>query len=321
MMRKRSFWLVALALAMLLTCTACGKKKAADADAALDTKQEQTVDSNTGDTARTEDKKDGTAAGDKTDAKTDTTDTKTNTKTDAANAGQTAADEAKKLEEQKRLEEQKKQEEQKRLEEQKKQEEQKRLDEEKKKQDEQKKQPEQVIDPDTGKDKYETDPVPEGKPTPSEPQDTTVDETTKYTCTISISCGTILANWDAWDEWDADTAAAKKPLVPSDGVILPSTTVTFSEGESVYDVLQRVCRENGIHMEASWTPMYNSAYVEGINNLYEFDVSQGSGWMYRVNGWFPNYGCSRYALQNGDVVEWLYTCDLGNDVGGGYAAG
>ena len=294
MMRKRSFWLVALALAILLTCTACGKKKAADGDAAPDTKQEQTVDSNTGDTARTEDKKDGTAAGDKTDAKTNT---------------KTAADEAKKLEEQKRLEEQKKQEEQKRLE------------EEKKKQDEQKKQPEQVIDPDTGKDKYQTDPVPEGKPTPSEPQDTTVDETTKYTCTISISCGTILANWDAWDEWDADTAAAKKPLVPSDGVILPSTTVTFSEGESVYDVLQRVCRENGIHMEASWTPMYNSAYVEGINNLYEFDVSQGSGWMYRVNGWFPNYGCSRYALQNGDVVEWLYTCDLGNDVGGGYAAG
>ena len=157
-----------LALAMLLTCTACGKKKAADSDAAPDTKQEQTVDSNTGDTARTEDKKDGTAAGDKTDAKTDTTDTKTNTKTDAANAGQTAADEAKKLEEQKRLEEQKKQEEQK------KHEEQKRLEEEKKKQDEQKKQPEQVIDPDTGKDKYETDPVPEGKPTPSEPQDTTV---------------------------------------------------------------------------------------------------------------------------------------------------
>ena len=294
MMRKRSLWLVALALTILLTCTACGKKKASDADAALDTKQEQTVDSKTGDTARTEDKKDGTAAGDKTDAKTDT---------------KTAADEAKKLEEQKRLEEQKKQEEQKRLE------------EEKKKQDEQKKQPEQVIDPDTGKDKYQTDPVPEGKPTPSEPQDTTVDETTKYTCTISISCGTILANWDAWDEWDADTAAAKKPLVPSDGVILPSTTVTFSEGESVYDVLQRVCRENGIHMEASWTPLYNSAYVEGINNLYEFDVSQGSGWMYRVNGWFPNYGCSRYALQNGDVVEWLYTCDLGNDVGGGYAAG
>ena len=163
--------------------------------------------------------------------------------------------------------------------------------------------------------------MPEGKPAPSEPQDTTVDQTTTYTCTISISCDTILNNWDAWDEWDAETAAAKKPLVPANGVILSATTASFSEGESVYDVLQRVCRENGIHMEASWTPMYNSAYVEGINNLYEFDVSQGSGWMYRVNGWFPNYGCSRYALQNGDVVEWVYTCDLGYDVGGGYVAG
>ena len=207
---------------------------------------------------------------------------------------QKAEDEAKKAEEEaKKLEEQKKQEEQ----------------------------PKQEIDPDTGKDKYQTDPVPEGKPAPSEPQDTTVDQTTTYTCTISISCDTILNNWDAWDEWDAETAAAKKPLVPADGVILSATTASFSEGESVYDVLQRVCRENGIHMEASWTPMYNSAYVEGINNLYEFDVSQGSGWMYRVNGWFPNYGCSRYALQNGDVVEWVYTCDLGYDVGGGYVAG
>ena len=36
-----------------------------------------------------------------------------------------------------------------------------------------------------------------------------------------------------------------------------------------------------------------------------------------VNGWFPNYGCSRYQVQSGDVIEWLYTCDLGADVGGG----
>ncbi len=38
--------------------------------------------------------------------------------------------------------------------------------------------------------------------------------------------------------------------------------------------------------------------------------------MYKVNGWFPNYGCSRYQLKAGDEIEWVYTCDLGNDVGG-----
>ena len=164
---------------------------------------------------------------------------------------------------------------------------------------------------DTGnKDQYMTDPVPEGKPTPVEPEDTTVDNSTSYTCTFSISCATILNNWDKCDE-------SKKPLVPADGVILPSTTVPFSEGESVFDVLQRICRENRIHMESSWTPMYNSAYVEGIHNLYEFDVGSLSGWMYSVNGWFPNYGCSRYQVKDGDVVEWRYTCDFGYDLGSG----
>ncbi|MFZ2214944.1 MAG: DUF4430 domain-containing protein, partial [Ruminococcus bromii] len=43
--------------------------------------------------------------------------------------------------------------------------------------------------------------------------------------------------------------------------------------------------------------------------------------MYKVNEWFPNYGCSRYELKNGDDVVWCYTCDLGYDVGGGYATG
>ena len=132
------------------------------------------------------------------------------------------------------------------------------------------------------------------------------------TCTISISCSTILSNMDQCKE-------PKKEYVPDNGVILSTTTVTFTEGESVFDVLQRVCCDNGIQMEASRSPKYNSAYVEGIANLYEFDVGSGSGWMYKVNGWFPNYGCSGYTLSQGDAICWVYTCNLGDDVGGGYA--
>ena len=159
-----------------------------------------------------------------------------------------------------------------------------------------------------GKDKYETDPVPEGKPLPVEPENQEINNKKTYTCTFSIECSTILNNLK---DLDPD----KRELVPSNGVILAPTKVTFYEGESVFDVLQRVCKENGIHMESSWTPVYNSAYIEGIHNLYEFDCGELSGWMYRVNGWCPNYGCSRYQLVDGEVVEWRYTCDLGNDVG------
>lgn len=166
----------------------------------------------------------------------------------------------------------------------------------------------------TGQDKYKTDPVPAGKPMPVEPEDQTVDQRKAYTCTFSVECSTILNNLD-------DLESEKLDVLPSNGIIFPAQTVTFYEGESVYDVLQRICRENKIHMEASFTPMYNSAYVEGIGNLYEFDCGSGSGWMYRVDGWYPNYGCSRYQLRDGETVEWRYTCDLGRDVGGGYAIG
>lgn len=168
-------------------------------------------------------------------------------------------------------------------------------------------QPEMVIDPETGKDQYLTDPVPEGKPLPVEPQDVIIG-TTAHSCTISISCATILNNLDLCDP-------EKKELVPENGWILEPMTVTFYEGESVFNVLQRTCKQQKIHMEFEDTPMYNSAYIEGIHNLYEFDVGEQSGWMYSVNGWLPNYGCSRYQMQDGDVVEWVYTCDYGADVG------
>ena len=155
---------------------------------------------------------------------------------------------------------------------------------------------------------YYTDPVPEGMPQPVEPQDEVVNTDQTLTCTLMVECSTILNNMENLTE-------GKESLVPSDGVIFGPATVTFYNGESVYDVLQREMQNNRIHMESEFTAMYNSAYVEGINNLYEFDCGRWSGWMYCVNGWYPNYGCSRYQVQEGDVIEWHYTCDLGRDLG------
>ena len=83
----------------------------------------------------------------------------------------------------------------------------------------------------------------------------------------------------------------------------------------MFNVLQREMRKAGIHMEFEDTPMYNSAYIEGINNLYELTCGELSGWMYSVNGVWPDYGCSGYTLHDGDTVVWSYTCDLGRDVG------
>ena len=54
---------------------------------------------------------------------------------------------------------------------------------------------------------------------------------------------------------------SKKEFLPADGVILKKTTVTFEDGETVFDVLKRVCKENNIQMESSYTPGYDNYYL------------------------------------------------------------
>ncbi|MBR5389824.1 MAG: DUF4430 domain-containing protein [Clostridia bacterium] len=157
------------------------------------------------------------------------------------------------------------------------------------------------------------EPMPEEPVQPEEPSPAPAPEPAaeKTVCTISISCATLLEHLDVLSEDKAE-------LVPADGWILPPTEVEFDEGDSVFDLLKRVTREKKIHLEFTETPLYGSVYVEGISNLYEFDCGEQSGWMYAVNDWFPNYGCSKYPVENGDVIRWVYTCDLGADVGGSW---
>ena len=135
-------------------------------------------------------------------------------------------------------------------------------------------------------------------------QDTTEAET--VTCTIAISCATILDNMDSLVD-------SKKDIIPSDGTILATTTVTVEEGQSVYDALRKACQQAGIPLDASGANAYGTTYVKGINNIYEFDCGSLSGWKYCVNGVYPNYGCSSYILKEGDRIVWNYTCTM-NDL-------
>jgi hypothetical protein len=129
-------------------------------------------------------------------------------------------------------------------------------------------------------------------------------------CSIQVRCDTILNNMSELSE-------GKSSYVPSDGIILTMTGIEFQDGDSAFSILQKACDTYGIALEYSWTPLYNSYYVEGINNLYEFDCGSESGWEYKVNGWFPNYGCSSYTVNDGDMITFCYTCHgFGADVGG-----
>ena len=137
-------------------------------------------------------------------------------------------------------------------------------------------------------------------------------EDEKITVSIQIRCDNLS------NDMSKLTDEAKAPYVPSNGVILTKTEYKCEKGTTVYDVLYAVCRNHNIHIESSYTPVYGSYYIEGINHLYEFDGGSESGWMYRVNGRYPDYGCSSYKLKDGDSIVWAYTCNLGKDLGHEY---
>ena len=111
-----------------------------------------------------------------------------------------------------------------------------------------------------------------------------------------------------------DTAVGKldSEYIPKDGCILKETKFDLKKGDTVYDVLIKAAKEYGIQTDISGGR--ELAYVKGINYLYEFDCGDLSGWMYLVNGVSPSVGCGEYTLSDGDKVEWLYTCNLGEDL-------
>lgn len=134
-------------------------------------------------------------------------------------------------------------------------------------------------------------------------KENTTENRKNFKCYIAIYCKTILDNME-------NLNSSKKQYVPANGVILEKLEVTVYENETVFDVLKRVCKQKGIQIEYIGGTAFQTAYVSGINNLYEFDCGNLSGWKYCVNGEYPAFGCDQYVLKSKDVIEWNYTCTM-----------
>lgn len=136
------------------------------------------------------------------------------------------------------------------------------------------------------------------------------------------------------------------------GVLLEGDVPIYA-GEPASRLLQRVLEQNGYSCEYSGTEdsgfylariRSSSPFVSGQipddllqelhNNgievfpdgfdrksLGEFDFTSQSGWMYQVNGYYPNYSFSDCYLQDGDVMRIRFTLAYGSDIGGSGAVG
>lgn len=119
------------------------------------------------------------------------------------------------------------------------------------------------------------------------------------TVSLTVDCSDILSNMDSLKK-------EKQGLVPENGIVFSVSDIEITEGESVFDVLKRALTSSGVHLEFNLAPVTNSAYIEGIGNIYEFDCGERSGWKYSVNGEYPRVGCSDYKVNPGDKIVFIY---------------
>lgn len=97
--------------------------------------------------------------------------------------------------------------------------------------------------------------------------------------------------------------------------MLEEQKVGIREGATVLDCTRYLLQKNKMQYEV--TGAGSAVYMRGIDNLYERDKGPQSGWLYRVNGSFDDTSksCGVYTVENGDRIEWVYTLNLGADVG------
>lgn len=139
------------------------------------------------------------------------------------------------------------------------------------------------------------------KTTSQKENDDKVTQTTssEINCSITIECKSILDNMD-------DLKKGHESYVPKNGIMLDNYKTTLKSKSTVYDLLKKACNDKGITYTAKDT-MY-SVYIVGINNIDEKDCGKDSGWMYTVNGSYPNVSVDSKKLKDGDKVVFTYTC-------------
>lgn len=96
--------------------------------------------------------------------------------------------------------------------------------------------------------------------------------------------------------------------------IQPTIVYDQPEGATAMDVFQQVLTANGYTYEAE------GSYVQAITHpngtrVAEFSKGQNSGWLFRVNGEFPDVAMSDYQLSDGDVIEVLFTANYMDEPG------
>lgn len=149
---------------------------------------------------------------------------------------------------------------------------------------------------------------------------TTLDVDKTYDCQVNIDGETVTKKivMKKTDPGTDPEEPTPKPTEPETAnlyirgyseTILDKSNIEINRGETVLSLTTRILDENNISYEN------RSGYIASIDGEGEGDKGPESGWMFKVNSKFPNVGAGSVRVKNGDNISWLYTSDLGKDIG------
>jgi len=105
---------------------------------------------------------------------------------------------------------------------------------------------------------------------------------------------------------------ASLKIIGYENTILSKTSGEIKNGDTVLSFTKRILRKKDIDYDD------RGGYLSNIDGLKQFDKGSKSGWMFSVNGDFPEIGADNVRLREDDYIKWLYTSDMGKDIGNKY---
>lgn len=127
------------------------------------------------------------------------------------------------------------------------------------------------------------------------------------TVELSADCANALARSE-----DIRPEINPPEVIPGDGVVIARTELSLPENSTAFDALIAAAKQTQVRVD--YTGSAYGVYITGIGYIYEFGFGSQSGWMYRVNGEIPQVSAGEYVLSQGDLVEFVYTCNVGGDI-------
>lgn len=92
--------------------------------------------------------------------------------------------------------------------------------------------------------------------------------------------------------------------IPEDGVAMARLKYIANEGDSVLEILEKICKNNNIEMKET-----EDGHIDAIGNLKTGDCGEGSGWVYLVNGKQRSEKPADCKVTDGDEIVWAFTLD------------